>query len=155
MIKTLLPIKIPKKSIRDDYLKSLSCDDNWKYISEDTTHITIDCVFIDDQNNKLVHDIDWKIIDDNNYQLPPPFWLLIKLKELSNLIFELLINDVISIPFCNWIINDDYNKNLIIIKLNNIGSWYDIIIYNVTIITLECLSSSYPDHVYEIKIFNI
>ena len=56
-----------------------------------------------------------------------------------------------SMPFCNWIINDT-DKNIIIIQLDDISSDINAIINNVKIITLECLSSSYPDHVYEIKI---
>jgi len=58
-----------------------------------------------------------------------------------------------SIPFCNWVINNN-NNNIIIIQLDNINinSDSDAIIYNVKIITLECLSSVYPDPVYKIKI---
>ena len=152
MIKTLIPIKIPKNLIRDDYLKLLSYNNTWKYIDEDTNYIKIVCILFNEQANELAHNIDWKIIDNNLHELPPPDWLLIKLKEFTDvLINDILINGGMSIPFCNWIINDD-NKNIIIIQLNHISSDINAIIYNVKIITLECLSSLYPDHVYEIKI---
>lgn len=152
MIKTLIPIKIPKNLIRDDYLKLSSYNNTWKYIDKDTDYIIIDCILINEQANELAHNIDWKIIDNNYSELPPPDWLLIKLKEFTDvLINDILIYGGMSIPFCNWIINDD-NKNIIIIQLNHISSDINAIIYNVKIITLECLSSLYPDHVYEIKI---
>ena len=151
MIKTIIPIKIPKHLSRDDYLKLSSYNNNWKCIGEDTNHIIIDCINITEQTNELAHNIDWKIID-NNHNLSPPDWLLIKLKELTNvLIDDILIYGGMSMPFCNWIINND-NKNIIIIQLDDIESDINAIIYNVKIITLECLSSLYPDHVYEIKI---
>lgn len=156
MIKTLIPIKIPKNLIRDDYLKLSSYNNTWKCIDEDTNHITIDCILINELNktNDLANDIDWKIINNNYYhELPPPNWLLIKLKELTYvLIDDILIYGGMSMPFCNWIINDINKKNLIIIQLDNINSNINTIIYNVKIITLECLSSLYPDYVYEIKI---
>ena len=151
MIKTIIPIKIPKNLIRDDYKKLSAYNNTWKCIDEDTNYIIIDCISIN-KTNTLDCVIDWKIIDNNEHALPPPDWLLIKLKELSSLLIEdLLIYGGMSIPFCNWVINDN-NNDIIIIQLDNIKSDGTVIIYNVKIITLECLSSSYPDHVYEIKI---
>ena len=152
MIKTLIPIKIPQILIRDDYIKLSSYNINtWKCIDKNTNHITIDCITIN-ETNELDHDIDWKIIDNNQHELPPPNWLLLKLDELSNvLITDLLIYGGMDIPFFSWVINDN-NNNIIIIQSDNIKSDGKVIIYNVKIITLECLSSSYPDHVYEIKI---
>jgi hypothetical protein len=105
MIKILIPIKIPKNLIHDDYLKYSSYNNTWKYIDEDTNYITIDCILINEQDNKLVHNIDWKIIDNNQHELPPPDWLLIKLKEFTDvLINDLLIYGGMLIPFCNWVI---------------------------------------------------
>ena len=91
MIKTLIPIKIPKNLIRDDYLKLLSYNNTWKYIDEDTNYIKIVCILFNEQANELAHNIDWKIIDNNLHELPPPDWLLIKLKEFT----DVLINDIL------------------------------------------------------------
>jgi len=157
MIKTLIPIEISKNLICDDYLKlsSYNNNNNWKCIGEDDNHIKIDCIsFNESYKMNNINDINWKTIDNKHqYVLRPPDWLLITLKEVTNvLINDILIYGGMSISFFNWIINDTDKKNIIIIQLDDISSCTDYIIYNVKIITLECLSSSYPEHVYEIKI---
>ena len=114
MIKTLIPIKLPRNTIRDDYVKLSSYNNTWKCIDKNINHITIVCISIN-ETNVSSWGIDWKIIDNNQHDLPPPNWLLLKLDELSNvLITDLLIYGGMSIPFFNWIIND--NNNIIIIQ---------------------------------------
>ena len=154
MITTLIPIEISKNLIRDNYLKYNNNNNNWKCIDEDTNHIKIDSISFNVHSNELAHNIDWKTIDNkHHHEQPAPDWLLIKLKEFTDiLINDILIYGGMSIPFCNWILNDTDKKDIIIIQLDDIRSGIDYIIFNVKIITLECLSSSYPDHVYEIKI---
>ena len=155
MITTLVPIKIPKNLIRDDAIKKQSFG-NWKVIIQDEYHITIRSYDINEIKENP-QNVDWNVIsnDDNKHLalLFPPNWLLVKLKEITEiLIYDVLMYGHMSIPFCHWVVNDNNNKDIIIVKLDNIKSNCDVIHYDVQIITMECLSSVYPDQNYQIKV---
>ena len=158
MITTIIPIKISKNIIRDDYLKCSSNNDNWKIIYQDTNHIKIECKPFPETIDKADEEyniIDWKIImkdDNNSYLLLPPKWLLVKLKEFSDiLINDILIYGGVIYPFCQWVINENDN-NLIIIQLDHINSNNNKIKYYIKIITMVCNHSIYPNRNYHIEI---
>ena len=157
MITTNVSIKIPKNFIRDDYLEHSSNNDDWKIIYEDTNHIKIMCKSFSEIIDKEYNNVDWKVINNSELgSLPPPKWLLIKLKEFSDiLINDILIYGALSLPFWQWVINENDN-NIIIIQLDHINTDIDTIKYNIRIITMKYINNLITciklDKIYQINV---
>ena len=151
MIKTLKPIIISENKIYDHYLNNnfSNVDDDWKIRKsevEDETLIECDSFTQDYDISAVQGKVNWKLVSNNEIQLPPPNWILAKLYSLSNLLDSCIIYHFV--PYFSWVLQVNHSE-IVIVKLDNINT-VTTFYYQVQIIDIECIN--YPTCIFEITV---